>query len=89
MAVEGDDFSADAVESVEAYYGLNREELCCLRREWYDILTEFREDLENPDLSAHRQEQKKGKLKGLIGPDRPHTGMARHSVHGEWGLVSD
>jgi hypothetical protein len=74
---------------MKKYYGLNREELLRLRWEWYDILLEFRDDLEDPNLSAGRIAQKKKKLKELIGPDRKFAGMARYFVYHVWGLDLD
>lgn len=74
---------------MDQYYGLNREELCRLRWEWYDVLLEFRDDLENPNLGAARLAHKKTKLEELIGPDRPFAGMARYFVYHVWGLALD
>ena len=87
VAVEGSTFSDEAVQAMEKYYGLNRERLCRLRWEWYDILTEFRDDLLDPSLSPARREEKKQKLKALIGPDRQFSGMARYFVQKVWKLA--
>ena len=87
VAVEGSSFSNAAVQAMERYYGLNRERLCRLRWEWYDILIEFRDDLLDPGLSPARREKKMQKLKTLIGPDRQFSGMARYFVHKVWNLA--
>jgi hypothetical protein len=83
------EFATAAVEAMERYYGLNREELCRLRWECYDILREFHKDLQDTNLSADRRAEKRRKLKSLIGESYLFSGMAQYFVYKVWKINLD
>ena len=89
VAVQNDGFAAQAVDAMEQYYGLNREELVRRRYLWYLAMETLGIDLQKPDLAPAELAEKKAKLKRFLEPDCEYAGMTRYFVREVWKLELD
>jgi hypothetical protein len=81
----GDPLSQRAVESAEAYYGLNREELCRLRWKTYEQLDTFRQVLA-AELPKALHAQVRAQVSRMLDASAQFAGMSRFFAREVWKL---
>lgn len=89
VAVQGDEFSTRAVEAMEQYYGLNREELLRRRYFWFLAMESLGKDLQKPDLEPAEEAEKMAKMRRFLQPDCEYAGMTGYFVREVWQLQLD
>jgi len=78
--------SRKIAETLEEFYGLNREELKRLRWQYYDTLKRFMTMLTSGSTNNDNKQLIKDAISNLIGADKPFAGMARYFVNKVWQL---
>lgn len=68
------------------YYGLNREELCELRYDLYDVLVTVRDSLEGMKAASKTRVLKS--LERRVASKKQFAGMCRYFLIDDWGLLS-
>ncbi len=65
-------------QAVVDNYGLNRQELLDFRYEWYDFYTTQKMILEEQNVSTRLKDRATAKIKAMMQPKSPFTGMIRY-----------
>lgn len=78
--------SKRAFESVEKYYGLNREELRRWRWRVYEYAETLKDAVQSGALPAPLQAKTEEQLRRMISPEAEFSGMVSYFVRQVWGL---
>lgn len=74
------------VQAARAFYGLDREELKCLRYSVYQDIDTFREILGAEKITEHLKERVRARLQAHLLPEAQFAAMSRYFVREKWQL---